>query len=49
VIIASLEGRHIVPFSLLSAAGILALGVPAVIALLLNRYIVSGLLAGSVK
>jgi multiple sugar transport system permease protein len=49
VVIASLEGRHIVPFSLLSAAGILALGVPAVIALLLNRYIVSGLLAGSVK
>jgi multiple sugar transport system permease protein len=49
VVIASLEGRHIVPFSLLSAAGILALGVPALIALLLNRYIVSGLLAGSVK
>lgn len=49
VVIASLEGRHIVPFSLLSAAGILALGVPAIIALLLNRYIVSGLLAGSVK
>ena len=49
VVIASLEGRHIVPFSLLSAAGILALGVPAIIALILNRYIVSGLLAGSVK
>ena len=49
VVIASLEGRHIVPISLLSAAGILALGVPAIIALLLNRYIVSGLLAGSVK
>lgn len=49
VVIASLEGRHLVPFTLLSAAGILALGVPAVIALLLNRFIVSGLLAGSVK
>lgn len=49
VVIAALEGRHLVPFTLLSAAGILALGVPAVIALLLNRYIVSGLLAGSVK
>jgi multiple sugar transport system permease protein len=49
VVIASLQGRHIVPFSLLNAAGILALGVPAIIALLLNRYIVSGLLAGSVK
>lgn len=49
VVIASLEGRHLVPYTLLSAAGILALGVPAVIALILNRYIVSGLLAGSVK
>lgn len=49
VVIASLEGRHLVPFTLLNAAGILALGVPALIALLLNRYIVSGLLAGSVK
>jgi multiple sugar transport system permease protein len=49
VVIASLQGRHIVPFSLLNAAGILALGVPAIIALILNRYIVSGLLAGSVK
>jgi multiple sugar transport system permease protein len=49
VVIASLEGRHIVPYTLLSAAGILALAVPAAIALILNRYIVSGLLAGSVK
>jgi multiple sugar transport system permease protein len=49
VVIASLQGRHLVPYTLLSAAGILALAVPAVIALILNRYIVSGLLAGSVK
>ncbi len=49
VIIASLQGRHLVPYTLLSAAGIVALAVPAVIALVLNRYIVSGLLAGSVK
>jgi multiple sugar transport system permease protein len=49
VVIASLEGRHIVPYTLLSAAGILALVVPAAIALILNRYIVSGLLTGSVK
>src|SRR6185312_859852 len=40
---------HIVPYTLLSAAGVIALAVPAVIALILNRYIVSGLLAGSVK
>ena len=49
VTIAALQGRHLVPFSLLSAAGVLALAVPAVIALVLNRYIVSGLLSGSVK
>ncbi|GAA5010223.1 carbohydrate ABC transporter permease [Actinopolymorpha pittospori] len=49
VTISALQGRHTVPFSLLSAAGVLAIAVPAVIALVLNRYIVSGLLAGSVK
>jgi multiple sugar transport system permease protein len=49
VVIAALQGRHVIPFSLLSAAGIIAIAVPAVIALILNRYIVSGLLAGSVK
>jgi multiple sugar transport system permease protein len=43
------ERRHIVPYTLLSARGIPALAVPAAIALILNRYIVSGLLAGSVK
>jgi multiple sugar transport system permease protein len=49
VVIASLQGRHTVPFSLLSAAGVFAMGVPALIAVTLNRYIVSGLLTGSVK
>ena len=49
VVIASLQGRHTVPFSLLSAAGVFAMAVPALIAVLLNRYIVSGLLTGSVK
>ena len=49
VVIAALQGRHIVPYTLLSAAGVLAIAVPAVMALVLNRYIVSGLLAGSVK
>ena len=46
---AALQGRHLVPFSLLSSAGVFALAVPAVIAVTLNRYIVSGLLSGSVK
>ena len=49
VVIASLQGRHTVPFSLLSAAGVVAIGIPALIAVTLNRYIVSGLLTGSVK
>jgi multiple sugar transport system permease protein len=49
VVIAALQGRHVIPFSLLSAAGMIAIAVPALIALVLNRYIVSGLLAGSVK
>jgi multiple sugar transport system permease protein len=49
VVIASLEGRHVVPFTLLSAAGVLAIAVPALLAVTLNRYIVSGLLTGSVK
>jgi multiple sugar transport system permease protein len=49
VVIASLQGRHVVPFSLMSAAGIIAIAIPAVIAVLLNKYIVSGLLTGSVK
>ncbi|WP_166996428.1 carbohydrate ABC transporter permease [Paramicrobacterium fandaimingii] len=49
VVIAALQGRHTVPYALMSAAGVLAVAVPAVIAVLLNRYIVSGLLTGSVK
>jgi multiple sugar transport system permease protein len=49
VVIAALQGRHTVPYSLLSASGVVAVAVPAAIAVLLNRYIVSGLLTGSVK
>lgn len=49
VVITSLQGRHVVPSTLLDAAGMLAIAIPAVVALTLNRFIVSGLLAGSVK
>ncbi|MFF2772933.1 carbohydrate ABC transporter permease [Streptomyces bacillaris] len=49
VVIAALQGRHTVPYSLMSAAGVIAVAVPAAIAVLLNRYIVSELLTGSVK
>lgn len=49
VVITSLQGRHVVPYTLLDAAGVLAIAIPAVVALTHNRYIVSGLLAGSVR
>ena len=49
VVIAALQSRHIVPFSLMSAAGMIAVSVPAVIVVFLNRYIVSGMLSGGVK
>jgi multiple sugar transport system permease protein len=49
VVVQSLQGQHVVPTTLLSAAGVIAIVVPAVIGLTLNRYIVNGLLTGSVK
>lgn len=49
VVIAALQGRHVVPSTLLNAAGVLAIAVPAALALAFNRYIVNGLLAGSGK
>jgi multiple sugar transport system permease protein len=49
VVVQALQGQHIVPTTLLSAAGVIAIVVPAVIGLTLNRYIVNGLLTGSVK
>jgi len=47
VTIAALQGRHVVPSTLLNAAGVLAIIVPALLALGFNRYIVNGLLTGS--
>jgi len=49
VVIAALYGPRLVAFSLMAAAGMLAIAVPAALALLLNRYIVSGLTAGATK
>ena len=49
VVVAALQGRHTVPFTLMDAAGVIAIIVPAALALTLNRYIVNGLLTGSVK
>src|SRR5664280_1288076 len=48
VVVAALYGQRIVPFTLLNAIGVLA-AAPAIIALLLNRYIVQGVMAGSIK
>jgi multiple sugar transport system permease protein len=47
--ISSLQGRHVLPYTLLNAGGILAIVVPLVIVALLSRKIVAGLLAGSHK
>ncbi len=49
VVISSLQGREFVPFTLINAGGIIAIAVPAVLTLTMSRYIVSGLLAGSLK
>lgn len=49
VIIAALQGRHVVPTTVLSAAGVLAIAIPALLAVAFNKYIVNGMLAGSTK
>ena len=49
VIVAALAQQRIVPFTLLMACGVIAAAVPGVLALVLNRYIVQGVTAGSVK
>ena len=49
VIVAALDQQRIVPFTLLMACGVLAAAVPGVLALVLNRYVVEGIAAGSVK
>jgi ABC-type glycerol-3-phosphate transport system permease component len=49
VTLSSLEGRHVVPYTIINAAAIVAIAVPAVIVFFLNRWIVDGIVAGSVK
>jgi multiple sugar transport system permease protein len=49
VVMAALYGQRIQPFTLLTSMGVLAAALPGVIALLLNRYIVQGIMAGSIK
>lgn len=47
VVIAALYGPRLVAFSVMAAAGMLAVAIPGALSLLLNRYIISGLTAGS--
>jgi multiple sugar transport system permease protein len=49
VIVAALNQQRVVPFTLLMACGVIAAAVPGVLALILNRYIVQGITAGSIK
>jgi multiple sugar transport system permease protein len=49
VFITTLQGERLTQFPLINATGVLTILVPALIVVFLNRYIISGLLAGSVK
>jgi multiple sugar transport system permease protein len=47
--VAALDQQRVVPFTLLMACGAIAAAVPGVLALVLNRYIIQGVTAGSIK
>jgi len=49
VIVAALNGQRIVPFTLLMACGVLTAAVPGIVAIALNRFIISGVTSGAVK
>jgi multiple sugar transport system permease protein len=49
VFMTGLLGRHTIPYTLMNATGILSIVVPATIVIFLNRYIINGMLAGSIK
>jgi ABC-type glycerol-3-phosphate transport system permease component len=48
VLLAAIDSRN-VPFAIINAAAIVAVGIPAVIVFFLNRWIVSGITTGSTK
>ena len=48
VLLAAIDSRN-VPYTIINAAAIIAVAIPAVIVFLLNRWIVTGITAGSVK
>lgn len=47
--IGTLESLHVVSYTLLSAVGIMAIIIPALIVVFLNRYIIRGMTAGSFR
>lgn len=49
VYMTSLLGRHTVPFTLMNATGILTIVAPVLIVVFLNRFIIQGIVSGSLK
>lgn len=49
VFLTSLQGRHTLPYTLLNAAGVFSVVIPVLLVVFLNRHIIRGLIAGSVK
>ncbi|MHB1627568.1 MAG: carbohydrate ABC transporter permease [Bacilli bacterium] len=49
VFLTGLQGRFVIPYTLLNATGVLSIVVPALVVMFLNRYIIRGMMAGSVK
>lgn len=49
VLIPEFAGKNFIDYGLITAAGSIAIVVPALVVIFLNRYLVTGLLAGSVK
>lgn len=49
VYMTGLLGKHTVPYTLMNATGILTIVAPVLIVIFLNRYIIQGIIAGSIK
>jgi multiple sugar transport system permease protein len=49
VLIPEFAGKNFIDYGLITAAGAVAIVIPALVVIFLNRYLVTGLLAGSVK
>jgi multiple sugar transport system permease protein len=49
VLIPEFAGKNFIDYGLITASGSIAIIIPALVVIFLNRYLVSGLLAGSIK